>query len=163
MSKTTRKKASDVWAEEEETAPNSTFNNAVEEARKLAGPASPGTPEIEVTNAVAATVAPAAPVIQQAPKPTELPDSQNSSKPEKQKPDRSGEGYIKTTHRIRDDAFQALEDMKLLLKRQYGFKRILLEEIVEEALLGAKRDLDEHQEQSFLVQRLRDQKLPESQ
>ena len=162
MSKTTRKKASDVWAEEEETTPNSTFNNAVEEARKLAGPASPGIPESEVTNTVAATIAPAAQVIQQAPKPTELPDSQTSSKPEKQKPDRSGDGYVKTTHRIRDDAFQALEDMKLLLKRQYGFKRILLEEIVEEALLGAKRDLDEHHEQSFLVQRLRDQKLPES-
>src|SRR5260370_7547683 len=103
MSKTTRKKASDVWAEEEETAPNSTFNNAVEEARKLAGPASPvtpETPEIEVTNAVAATVAPAAPGIQQAPKPTELPDTQNSTKPKKQKPHPPRQVHTKTTLRI---------------------------------------------------------------
>jgi hypothetical protein len=125
----------------EEEAPNAAFTAALELARQ-------------------ATSAPPQTAPSQEPPP---PVNQPASKPEKQKPDRAGAGYTKATHRIRDDAFQALEDMKLLLKRKYGFKRILLEEIVEEAILGIKRDLDEQKEQSILVQRLREPKLPENQ
>jgi hypothetical protein len=67
--------------------------------------------------------------------------------------------YSKVTYRVLNEAADAVEDMKLLLKRKYGFKRINLEEIVEIAILGIKQDLDDYKEQSILVQRLREQKV----
>ncbi len=121
----------------EEDAPNAAFAAALEYARQQTTSATPSQKQ--------------------------TPDNQIAGKPEKQKPDRAGEGYTKVTYRVRNEAADAIEDMKLLLKRKYGFKKVLYEEIVEEALLGIKQDLDEHQEQSILVQRLRDQKQPESQ
>ncbi len=86
-----------------------------------------------------------------------------SSKPANQKSLRSSDAYTKVTYRLSNEAVQATEDMKALLKRRYGFKRINLEEIVEEALLAAQRDLEEHQEQGFLVQQLRQHKHPANQ
>jgi hypothetical protein len=83
-----------------------------------------------------------------------------SSKPVTQKALRSSSAYTKVTYRLSNEAVQAAEDMKALLKRRYGFKRVNLEEIVEEALLAAQRDLEEHQEQGFLVQQLRQHKNP---
>jgi hypothetical protein len=81
-----------------------------------------------------------------------------SSKPATQKAIRSSDAYTKVTYRLSNEAVQAAEDMKALLKRRYGFKRVNLEEVVEEALLAAQRDLEEHQEQGFLVQQLRQHK-----
>jgi hypothetical protein len=121
----------------EEEAPNAAFTAALELARQ-------------------ATSAP----------PQTQPSLQEPSSPEKQKaskPDRDGPDYSKVTYRVLNEAADAVEDLKLLLKRKYGFKRILLEEIVEAAILGIKQDLDEHQGQSILVQRLRERKLPENQ
>ena len=86
-----------------------------------------------------------------------------SSKPATQKAIRSSDAYTKVTYRLSNEAVQATEDMKALLKRRYGFKRVNLEEIVEEALLAAQRDLEEHQEQGFLVQQLKQHKNPVSQ
>ncbi len=83
-----------------------------------------------------------------------------SSKPATQKALRSSDAYTKVTYRLSNEAVQATEDMKALLKRRYGFKRVNLEEIVEEALLAAQRDLEEHQEQGFLVQQLKQHKNP---
>lgn len=80
-----------------------------------------------------------------------------------QKAIRSTDAYTKVTYRLINEAVQSTEDMKAQLKRRYGFKRINLEEIVEEAILAALRDLEEHQAQSFLVQRLRQHKNPENQ
>ena len=79
------------------------------------------------------------------------------------KTDRSSQEYTKVTYRLSNDAVQAAEDMKALLKRRYGFKRVNLEEVVEEAILAARRDLEEHQEQGFLVQQLRQHKNPANQ
>lgn len=86
-----------------------------------------------------------------------------SSKPATQKALRSSDAYTKVTYRLSNEAVQAAEDMKALLKRRYGFKRVNLEEVVEEALLAAQRDLEEHQEQGFLVQQLRQHKNPVNQ
>ncbi len=86
-----------------------------------------------------------------------------SSKPASQKAIRSTDAYTKVTYRLSNDAVQATEDMKTLMKRRYGFKRVNLEEIVEEAILAAQRDLEEHQAQSFLVQQLRQHKNPANQ
>ncbi len=82
-------------------------------------------------------------------------ENQITSKPEKQKPDRAGEGYTKATYRVRNEATDAVEDMRLLLKRTYGIKA-LREEIVEEAILAAQRDLVENREASFLVRYLKE-------
>lgn len=86
-----------------------------------------------------------------------------SSKPATQKAIRSSDAYTKVTYRLSNEAVQATEDMKALLKRRYGFKRVNLEEIVEEALLAAQRDLEEQQAQSFLVRQLREHKNPANQ
>ena len=86
-----------------------------------------------------------------------------SGKPATQKALRSSDAYTKVTYRLSNEAVQAAEDMKALLKRRYGFKRVNLEEVVEEALLAAQRDLEEHQEQGFLVQQLRQHKNPVNQ
>jgi len=86
-----------------------------------------------------------------------------SSKPATQKALRSTDSYTKVTYRLSNDAVQAAEDMKSLLKRRYGFKRVNLEEIVEEAILAAQRDLEKHQAQSSLVQQLRQHKHPANQ
>lgn len=89
----------------EEEAPNAAFTAALELARQ-------------------ATSAPAPTSISQE---QVQPVNQISSKPEKQtssKPDRDSEDYTKVTYRVRNEAADAIEDMKLLLKRKYGFKRI---------------------------------------
>lgn len=86
-----------------------------------------------------------------------------SSKPATQKALRSSDDYTKVTYRLSNEAVRAAEDMKALLKRRYGFKRVNLEEVVEEAILAAQRDLEEHQAQSFLIQKLREHKNPANQ
>ena len=118
----------------EEEAPNAAFTAALEFARQ-------------------ATSAPLAPIppVQEQPQP----EDQIASKPVNQKPDRAGKGYTKATYRVRDEAIDAVEDMRLLLKRTYSIKA-LREEIVEEAILAAQRDLQENGEASFLVRYLKE-------
>ena len=116
---------------EDEAAPNAAFTAALELA-KLATSSPTETLQVQGRNT-----------------------SHITSKPENQKPDRAGEGYTKATYRVRNEATDAVEDMRLLLKRTYGIKA-LREEIVEEAILAAKRDLLENKEGSFLVRYLRE-------
>lgn len=138
-----------VWGgEEDEKQPNSAFNDAVEAAIAVASGNQGEPSSVPVTFPV---------VSGQDQKPHQQ-DSQIASKPEKQKPDRAGAGYTKATYRVRDGAIDAVEDMRLALKRQYGIKA-LREEIVEEAILAAQRDLLALGEASFLVRALK----PESQ
>lgn len=113
----------------EEDEPNAIFNAAVVFARDQTGGGQP-----------ASVLMPGQAV----------PENQNTSQPVSQKPDRAGAGYTKATYRVRDEAIDAVEDMKLVLKRQYGIKA-LREEIVEEAILAAQRDLLALGEASFLV------------
>ncbi len=116
----------------EDEAPNAAFNAALELAK-------------QATSSPAETLH-----VQEQGRPVKT-----ISKPENQKPDRAGEGYTKATYRVRNEATDAVEDMRLLLKRTYGIKA-LREEIVEEAILAAKRDLLENKEGSFLVRSLRE-------
>ncbi len=157
----TGKKKQNVFADEdEELQPNDAFNKAVEAARSATLPKAEATRD--EANSVAGTTVPepAAPAagvqMDQEPPPAA---SQPGSKLEKQKPDRAGDGYTKATYRVRNEATDAIEDMRLLLKRQYGIKA-LREEIVEEAILAAQRDLLENREASFLVSHFRE---PENQ
>lgn len=159
---TTGKKKQNVFADDDDDGqqPNAAFNLAVEAAKNAATPQTDQASTEAVSTNIPAPGAPIA-VIETAP-----PISQSAILPEKQKaskPDRDGPDYSKVTYRVLNEAADAVEDLKLLLKRKYGFKRILLEEIVEAAILGIKQDLDEHQGQSILVQQLRERKLPENQ
>jgi len=133
-----RRKKVNIYADEEEGQTNARFTAALEMVRQ----------QVE-GGTVPSSGVPAA--------------STPSSKPANQKALRSSDAYTKVTYRLSNEAVQATEDMKALLKRRYGFKRVNLEEIVEEALLAAQRDLEEHQEQGFLVQQLKQHKNPVSQ
>lgn len=159
----TGKKKQNVFADDDDgQQPNAAFNQAVEAAKNAATPQTDQA-SVEASSSIPTAGATTAVIKDQEPT---SPGSQAVRKPEKQtssKPDRDSPDYTKVTYRVLNEAADAVEDMKLLLKRKYGFKRILLEEIAEVAILGIKRDLDEHQEDSILVQRLREQKLLENQ
>jgi hypothetical protein len=81
-----------------------------------------------------------------------IPETQKSRIPENPalvKPAKR-EFYTKATYRLCDEALDAIEDAKKILKRQFGLK-VNLEEIVETAVLAAYKDLSERQEKSTLV------------
>jgi hypothetical protein len=73
-----------------------------------------------------------------------IPENQTTSKPGKR------EFFTKATYRLCDEALDAIEDAKKVLKRQYGLK-VNLEEIVETAVLSAYKDLADNKEKSTLV------------
>lgn len=60
------------------------------------------------------------------------------------------ETYTKATYRLCDEAIDAIEHAKRLLRRQYKIK-VNLEEIAEEAILKAYKDLISNKEKSALV------------
>ncbi len=59
-------------------------------------------------------------------------------------------GYPKATYRLSPEALEAIDDAKRVLRRRYQAK-VTLEEIAEEAILAAYRDLLENQDTSFLA------------
>ena len=77
------------------------------------------------------------------------PESQNAGVSARQK---SGGrmSYPKATYRLRPETLDAIEEAKRLLRRTYKL-RVSLEDIAEEAILAAHRDLLEHQHASILV------------
>ena len=58
---------------------------------------------------------------------------------------------IKVTYRFRPDAVEAVEDIRRMLRRQHGVRKVNREDIAQAAVLEALRDLEEHGEASFLV------------
>jgi hypothetical protein len=60
------------------------------------------------------------------------------------------EFYTKATYRLCDEALDAVEDAKRVLKREYKVK-VNLEEIVETAILETYKDLLENKGKSLLV------------
>lgn len=68
-------------------------------------------------------------------------------------------GYRKVTYRISPEALEAIDEIKRVLRRQYGIKASL-EEIAEEAILAAMSDLEQNKQTSFLVNKFSG--LPES-
>jgi len=59
-------------------------------------------------------------------------------------------GYTKATYRLSSQALEAIDDAKRILRRRYQSK-VTLEEIAEEAILAAYRDLLEDQQASMLA------------
>ncbi len=58
--------------------------------------------------------------------------------------------YKKATYKMSEEALDALDESKRLLKRKHGLKASL-ESIVEAAIMDAYHDLEENKETSFLV------------
>lgn len=95
------------------------------------------------------------------------PEIQTSGKPAGQKDGRSETApsvnratYAKATYRLSPDAMEAIDEVKRVLRRQYGI-RVTLEEIAEEAILMSFQDLTENQQASILVNKFSDN--PENQ
>lgn len=78
-----------------------------------------------------------------------MPESRNSNVPDvPQVGNRAG--YSKATYRLSPEALEAIDDAKRVLRRRYQAK-VTLEEIAEEAILAAYRDLLENQDTSLLA------------
>ncbi len=81
-----------------------------------------------------------------------IPETQKTRTPKNlvlQKPAKR-EFFTKATYRLCDEALDAIEDAKKILKRQYGLK-VNLEEIVETAVLETYKDLSDNKDRSILV------------
>jgi len=88
---------------------------------------------------------------------TSNPATQNTRMPESWNSDGSDvppagnrTGYPKATYRLNPEAVEAIDEAKRMLRRHYGVK-VTLEEIAEEAILAAYRDLLENQQSSMLA------------
>jgi len=84
--------------------------------------------------------------------PAEQPNSQPVSKSRSQR-----QVYPKRTYHLREETITQLEDMQMALKRKYGIKRPLMEEIVELAITNIYEDFEENQQTSKLVSKLKSQ------
>ena len=80
---------------------------------------------------------------------TSIPESRNNDLPEGPQLGNRAE-YPKATYRLSPEALEAIDDAKRVLRRRYQAK-VTLEEIAEEAILAAYRDLLENQDASFLA------------
>ena len=58
---------------------------------------------------------------------------------------------IKVTYRFRPDAVEAVEDIRRILRRQHGVRKVNREDIAQAAVLEALRNLEERGDASFLV------------
>jgi hypothetical protein len=58
---------------------------------------------------------------------------------------------IKVTYRFRSDAVEAVEDIRRILRRNYGVRKVNREDIAQAAVLDALRDLEERGPASFLA------------
>ena len=82
--------------------------------------------------------------------PAPSPQSGSSARNPENQPTGHRSQYIKVTYRLSPAAVDAIEDAKRILRRQYNLKA-LLEEIAEEAIIVAYRDLLENQQSSNLA------------
>ena len=79
-----------------------------------------------------------------------LPASRLSSKSKSQR-----QGFPKRTYHLNEETITRLEDMQMALKRKYGVKRPLIEEIVELVITSIFEDFEVNQQTSRLVSKLR--------
>jgi hypothetical protein len=68
-------------------------------------------------------------------------------------PDESSKERIKVTYRFKADAVEAVEDIRRILRRELGVRKVNREDIAQAAVLEALRDLEANGAQSFLAQR----------
>ncbi len=84
--------------------------------------------------------------------PVKKPTSQPASKPRSPR-----QSYPKRTYHLNSDTVTLLEDMQHALRREYGVKRPLIEEIVEIAVAHLNDDFEKNQQASHLVSKLTSQ------
>jgi hypothetical protein len=65
--------------------------------------------------------------------------------------DDSAKERIKVTYRFKADAVEAVEDIRRILRREHGVRKVNREDIAQAAVLEALRDLEENGAASFLV------------
>jgi len=58
---------------------------------------------------------------------------------------------VKVTYRFQPEAVEAVEDIRRILRRQHGVKKVNREDIAQAAVLEALRDLEANGASSFLV------------
>jgi hypothetical protein len=58
---------------------------------------------------------------------------------------------IKVTYRFLPEAVEAVEDIRRLLRRQHGVRKVNREDIAQAAVMEALRDLEERGDASFIV------------
>ncbi len=58
---------------------------------------------------------------------------------------------VKVTYRFQPDAVEAVEDIRRILRRQYGVRKVNREDIAQAAVLEALRLIEEQGDASFLV------------
>ncbi|MEE8518159.1 MAG: hypothetical protein V3S98_03425 [Dehalococcoidia bacterium] len=59
---------------------------------------------------------------------------------------------VKVTYRFRPDAVEAVEDIRRILRRQHGVRKVNREDIAQAAVLEALRQLEEQGDASFMAQ-----------
>ena len=58
---------------------------------------------------------------------------------------------IKVTYRFPPEAVEAVEDIRRILRRQHGVRKVNREDIAQAAVMEALRDLEERGDSSFIV------------
>ncbi len=101
------------------------------------------------------------PTIQQSDQPTSQEAGSDATPPANQpngqhvgKPKSPRQSYPKRTYHLNPETVTLLEDMQRTLKRRYGVKRSLMEEIVEIAVAHLNEDFENNQQGSYLVSKL---------
>ena len=93
---------------------------------------------------------------QQVSKPTSQQDNVPASQPAN-KPKSVRQSFPKRTYHLNPDVLTTLEDLQMALKRKYGVKRPLIEEIVEVAVRHLNDDFESNKQTSHLVSKLASQ------
>ena len=60
---------------------------------------------------------------------------------------------VKVTYRFRPDAVEAVEDIRRILRRQFGVRKVNREDIAQVAVLQALKSLEADGARSYLVQK----------
>ena len=60
---------------------------------------------------------------------------------------------VKVTYRFRPEAVEAVEDIRRMLRREHGVRKVNREDIAQAAVMEALRDLEQNGRESFLAKR----------
>ncbi len=60
---------------------------------------------------------------------------------------------VKVTYRFKPEAVEAVEDIRRILRREHGVRKVNREDIAQAAVLEALRDLEAHGAESFIARR----------
>jgi phosphoenolpyruvate synthase/pyruvate phosphate dikinase len=74
--------------------------------------------------------------------------------------DEEGKDRVKVTYRFRPEAVEAVEDIRRILRRQHGVRKVNREDIAQAAVMEALRQLEESGAESFVVKRFAGRERP---